>query len=111
MMAHCGPRFREAIADLERQIDELKRLAAERSVDVAEENRSARAQARELRLEIYRNLTPLQRVQVARSARRPFTLDYVRLCFTDWIELHGDRAFRRGRGDRRRLPRASTARR
>jgi acetyl-CoA carboxylase carboxyl transferase subunit alpha len=43
---------------------------------------------------VYQNLTPLQRVQVARHPRRPFTLDYVRLAFTDWIELHGDRAFR-----------------
>src|SRR3712207_336327 len=48
----------------------------------------------DLRTEIYRNLTPLQRVQVARNSRRPFTLDYLRLCFTDFIELHGDRAFR-----------------
>jgi acetyl-CoA carboxylase carboxyl transferase subunit alpha len=47
-----------------------------------------------LRSEIYRNLTPLQRVQVARSARRPFTQDYIDRCFTDWIELHGDRQFR-----------------
>jgi acetyl-CoA carboxylase carboxyl transferase subunit alpha len=44
--------------------------------------------------EIYRNLTPLQRVQVARNSRRPFTLDYMRLAFTDFVELHGDRAFR-----------------
>src|SRR5678816_425082 len=48
----------------------------------------------ELRETIYRNLTPLQRVQVARSNKRPLTDDYLRLCFTDFIELHGDRAFR-----------------
>jgi acetyl-CoA carboxylase carboxyl transferase subunit alpha len=48
----------------------------------------------ELREEIYKSLTPLQRVQVARSNKRPLTEDYLRLCFTDWIELHGDRAFR-----------------
>jgi acetyl-CoA carboxylase carboxyl transferase subunit alpha len=48
----------------------------------------------ELREEIYRSLTPLQRVQVARSNKRPLTEDYLRLCFTDFIELHGDRAFR-----------------
>jgi acetyl-CoA carboxylase carboxyl transferase subunit alpha len=48
----------------------------------------------DLRVEIYRNLSPLQRVLVARHKDRPFTLDYVRLGFTDFIELHGDRAFR-----------------
>jgi acetyl-CoA carboxylase carboxyl transferase subunit alpha len=48
----------------------------------------------ELRAAVYRSLTPLQRVQVARSNKRPLTDDYLRLCFTDFIELHGDRAFR-----------------
>ncbi|AHG90192.1 Acetyl-coenzyme A carboxylase carboxyl transferase subunit alpha [Gemmatirosa kalamazoonensis] len=93
-MATAALDFEKPIADLERRIDELKRLAAEQSVDVHEEIAPLERKLGELRLEIYRNLTPLQRVQVARSARRPFTLDYVRLCFTDWIELHGDRAFR-----------------
>ncbi len=93
-MATAALDFEKPIADLERQIDELKRAAAERSVDVADDLAPLERRLGELRLEIYRNLTPLQRVQVARSNRRPFTLDYVRLCFTDWIELHGDRAFR-----------------
>jgi acetyl-CoA carboxylase carboxyl transferase subunit alpha len=93
-MATAALDFEKPIADLERQIDELKRLAAERAVDVAEEIAPLERKLGELRLEIYRNLTPLQRVQVARSAKRPFTLDYVRLIFTDWIELHGDRAYR-----------------
>ena len=46
-----------------------------------------------LRADIYRNLTPLQRVQVARHPRRPFTLDYLSTIFTDFIELHGDRLY------------------
>jgi acetyl-CoA carboxylase carboxyl transferase subunit alpha len=93
-MATAALDFEKPIAELERQIDELKRLAAERAVDVATEIAPLERKLGDLRLEIYRNLTPLQRVQVARSARRPFTLDYVRLIFTDWIELHGDRAYR-----------------
>jgi acetyl-CoA carboxylase carboxyl transferase subunit alpha len=93
-MATAALDFEKPIAEIERQIDELKRLAAERSVDVAEEIAPLEKKLGDLRLEIYRNLTPLQRVQVARSARRPFTLDYTRLVFTDFIELHGDRAFR-----------------
>jgi acetyl-CoA carboxylase carboxyl transferase subunit alpha len=93
-MATAALDFEKPIAELERQIDELKRLAAERAVDVATEIGPLERKLGDLRLEIYRNLTPLQRVQVARSARRPFTLDYVRHIFTDWIELHGDRAYR-----------------
>src|SRR5215213_1584406 len=86
--------FEKPIAELERQIDELKRLANERTLDVTREIEPLEQKLGQLREEIYKNLTPLQRVQVARHSRRPFTLDYVSLIFTDWIELHGDRAFR-----------------
>jgi len=48
----------------------------------------------ELRRTVYTSLSPLQRVQVARNAKRPFTLDYLQLAFTDFIELHGDRLYR-----------------
>ncbi len=86
--------FEKPIADLERQIDELKRLAGDRQLSVGDEIAPLERKLSELRQEIYRNLTPLQRVQVARSSKRPFTLDYLRLAFTDFIELHGDRLFR-----------------
>src|ERR687889_262647 len=86
--------FEKPIAELERQIDELKRLAGDRQLAVTEEIAPLEKKLGELRAEIYRNLTPLQRVQVARNSRRPFTSDYLQLAFTDFIELHGDRAFR-----------------
>jgi acetyl-CoA carboxylase carboxyl transferase subunit alpha len=86
--------FEKPIAELERQIDDLKHAAEERAVDLSAEIEPLERKLRDLRVEVYQNLTPLQRVQVARHPRRPFTLDYVRLAFTDWIELHGDRAFR-----------------
>jgi acetyl-CoA carboxylase carboxyl transferase subunit alpha len=86
--------FEKPLADLERRIDELKRLADDGKLNVADEIAPLERKLADLRAEVYRNLTPLQRVQVARSARRPFSLDYIRLCFTDFIELHGDRAFR-----------------
>ena len=86
--------FEKPIVELEKQIDELKKLAGERQLDVVEEIVPLERKLIELREEIYRNLTPLQRVQVARSNKRPLTDDYLRLCFTDFIELHGDRAFR-----------------
>jgi acetyl-CoA carboxylase carboxyl transferase subunit alpha len=86
--------FEKPIVELEKQIDELKRVAAERSLDVTAEVGPLEEKLKTLRKDVYNNLTPLQRVQVARHPKRPFTLDYVKLVFTDWIELHGDRAFR-----------------
>jgi acetyl-CoA carboxylase carboxyl transferase subunit alpha len=93
-MATATLEFEKPIFELEKQIDDLKRLADERQLDVATEIASLQQNLVELRAEIYRTLTPLQRVQVARSNKRPLTEDYLHLCFTDFIELHGDRAFR-----------------
>ncbi|HEX6600212.1 MAG TPA: acetyl-CoA carboxylase carboxyltransferase subunit alpha [Gemmatimonadaceae bacterium] len=93
-MATATLEFEKPIFELEKQIDDLKRLAGERQLDVATEIASLEQNLVELREEIYRHLTPLQRVQVARSNKRPLTEDYLQLCFTDFIELHGDRAFR-----------------
>jgi acetyl-CoA carboxylase carboxyl transferase subunit alpha len=85
--------FEKPILELERRLEELKTLAAEGQLEVNDEIAPLERKLSELRGEVYRTLTPIQRVQVARSPRRPFTLDYVKLAFTDWIELHGDRAF------------------
>jgi acetyl-CoA carboxylase carboxyl transferase subunit alpha len=93
-MATATLDFEKPIVELEKQIDELRRLAGDRQLDVAEELAPLERKLSELRDEIYRNLSPLQRVQVARSNKRPMTDDYLRVCFTDFIELHGDRAFR-----------------
>jgi acetyl-CoA carboxylase carboxyl transferase subunit alpha len=86
--------FEKPLVEVEKQIDDLRKLAAEREISVDAEIAPLEKQLGELRRSIYANLTPIQRVQVARSPRRPFTLDYIRLAFTDWIELHGDRAYR-----------------
>jgi acetyl-CoA carboxylase carboxyl transferase subunit alpha len=86
--------FERPIVDLERQIEELRRLAGDRDLNVTAELAPLEQKLKQLRISIYRDLSPLQRVQVARNAKRPFTLDYIRLAFTDFIELHGDRAFR-----------------
>jgi acetyl-CoA carboxylase carboxyl transferase subunit alpha len=86
--------FEKPIAELERQIEELKKTAGERQVNVAEAIEPLERKLSDLREEVYRNLTPFQRVQVARNSKRPFTADYIKLAFTDFIELHGDRAFR-----------------
>src|SRR5450759_2229858 len=86
--------FEKPIAELERQIDEIKKTAGDSQLSVAEAIEPLERKLEDLREEVYRNLTPFQRVQVARNPRRPFTADYIRLAFTDFIELHGDRAYR-----------------
>jgi acetyl-CoA carboxylase carboxyl transferase subunit alpha len=86
--------FEKPLVEVEKQIDELRKMAVEREISVDAEIAPLEQKLGELRKSIYANLTPIQRVQVARSPRRPFTLDYIRLAFTDWIELHGDRAYR-----------------
>ena len=86
--------FEKPLAELEKQIEEVRRVAEEQKLDVNAQIAPLQAKLGEMRAEVYKNLTPLQRVQVARSGKRPFTLDYLRLAFSDFIELHGDRAFR-----------------
>ncbi len=85
--------FEKPLQELERQIEELKRLGTERDIVVDDELLSLERKLDDLRREIYNSLTPIQRVQVARHPRRPYTLDYLSTIFTDFIELHGDRQF------------------
>ena len=93
-MASPNFEFEKPIFDLERQIEELRKMVGEQALNVTDEISTLEKKLIELRDDIYKSLTPLQRVQVARSNKRPLTDDYLRLCFTDFIELHGDRAFR-----------------
>ena len=85
--------FEKPLLELERQIEELQRLGEERGIDVAGEMDGLQRKLESLRGEIYGNLSPIQRVTVARHPRRPYTLDYLSTIFTDFIELHGDRLF------------------
>jgi acetyl-CoA carboxylase carboxyl transferase subunit alpha len=86
--------FEKPLLELEKQIDELKRLGEERELDVEGELQGLQSKLEQLRAEIYQSLSPMQRVMVARHPRRPYTLDYLSTIFTDFIELHGDRLFR-----------------
>jgi acetyl-CoA carboxylase carboxyl transferase subunit alpha len=83
--------FEEPLAVLHKEIEAIglmpKTPERERSIE------TLRRRAEELRIEIYKNLTPWQRVLVARHPNRPNTLDYVERLFTDYTELHGDRRF------------------
>jgi acetyl-CoA carboxylase carboxyl transferase subunit alpha len=82
---------------LEKEVDDLKLLAGNEDADAELER--LREQVAELRKEFYAHLGPWQRAQIARHAQRPYLTDYIPLLFTDFIELHGDRAF----GDDRAL--------
>ena len=86
--------FERPLLELERQIEEMKRVTGDSAVDVSKELAALERKLAELRGDIYKNLTPMQRVQVARHPKRPYTLDYVNTVFTDFVELHGDRLFR-----------------
>src|SRR6188508_1915183 len=85
--------FEKPLAELERQVEELRRISDERGMDVADEVGTLETKLATMREEIYRALTPMQRVQVARHPRRPYALDYLSSIFTDFIELHGDRLY------------------
>jgi acetyl-CoA carboxylase carboxyl transferase subunit alpha len=86
--------FERDIIELQKQIDSLVRSAEEKGIDVSSEVRVLGRKLEVLKEEIFRNLTPLEQVHVARHPRRPHTLDYVSRLFTHWVELFGDRAFR-----------------
>ncbi len=86
--------FEKPLEELQRQIDRLRQLASERQLDVEGEIAPLERKLAELKREIYANLTPMQRVQVARHPRRPYTLDYIDRAFTDFVELKGDRLYR-----------------
>jgi acetyl-CoA carboxylase carboxyl transferase subunit alpha len=82
------------LARLEQQIRQLREVAAQHDLDVDDEVRLLEDKAVRLREESYRNLTAVERVQLARHPKRPFTLDYIDRTFSDFIELHGDRSYR-----------------
>ena len=86
--------FEKAIAEVEEQIGKLQELARERGIDVSSELRSLERKLDTMKRDVYRNLTPIERVMVARHPGRPYSLDYLSMIFSDFIELHGDRAFR-----------------
>ncbi len=85
--------FEKPIVELEKKIDDLKKHSKASSFDMDAEVRSMEEKIAGLRTEIYSNLTAWQRVQIARHIARPFFLNYLELCFTDFVELHGDRLF------------------
>ena len=92
----AGPHleFERDIIDIQDQIQKLQDQARNRGIDVSAEMEVLQRKLEILRRDTYQNLRPMEQVQVARHPQRPYTLDYLRMAFTDFMELHGDRAFR-----------------
>ena len=86
--------FEKSIIDLEKKIDELKKIATSKEISLSEEIKKLEAKVEEKRKEVYEKLTPWQRTQIARHINRPRSLDYINLIFEEFIELHGDRCYK-----------------
>ncbi len=85
--------FEKPIVELEEKLDDLRRHGRENNVNLDPEVRRMEIKIEETKRNVYSTLTAWQRVQIARHTARPFTLDYLQLSFTDFVELHGDRRF------------------
>ena len=89
----AGLDFEKPIVELEKKIQELKNFISEKKIDLSSEVRRLEDKLQHLKKETYNSLTAWQRVQLARHPQRPYTLDYLNILMSDFIELHGDRAF------------------
>src|SRR4249920_1299716 len=85
--------FEKPLRELEKQLDTLHQQSLENNIDMSAELTAIEEKIETTKKDIYTNLTPWQRVQVARHPKRPYSLDYVRLMCEDFHELHGDRQF------------------
>jgi acetyl-CoA carboxylase carboxyl transferase subunit alpha len=85
--------FEKPIEDLESKIEELRRVSDGKDIDISSEIKKLDKKIRDLRSEIFSSLTPWQKTMVARHPDRPYTLDYINMIATDFVELHGDRRF------------------
>ncbi|MUK86871.1 acetyl-CoA carboxylase carboxyl transferase subunit alpha [Ornithinibacillus sp. L9] len=85
--------FEKPIVNLKEKIAELKKFTDDSEIDLSEEIITLEKRLAILEDDIYGNLKPWQRVQMARHQERPTTLDYINELFTDFVEFHGDRSF------------------
>lgn len=92
--------FEKPIAEMERELEKLRAKSDSQNIDLSSQITEMEEKLSLTRNEIYYNLSPWQRVQIARHVQRPYMLDYVSLAFTDFVELHGDRHI----GDDKSMP-------
>ncbi|MCX5695402.1 MAG: acetyl-CoA carboxylase carboxyltransferase subunit alpha [Candidatus Omnitrophica bacterium] len=89
----AGLDFEKPIAELEKKIQELRHFVSDKKIDLSSEVKRLEDKLEHLKKDTYTNLSAWQRVQLARHPQRPYTLDYINLFITDFIEIHGDRHF------------------
>ncbi len=85
--------FEKPIVELEKKIREMKEFSSDGGLELNSEIVALERKLEKLQTEIFSKLTRWQRVQLARHPKRPYSLDYIQLIFTDWVELHGDRGY------------------
>lgn len=89
----AGLDFEKPIVELEKKIQELRHFVSDKKIDLSSEVRRLEDKLEHLKKDTYINLSAWQRVQLARHPQRPYTLDYINLIMSDFIEIHGDRLF------------------
>ena len=89
----AGLDFEKPIVELEKKIQELRQFIVDKKIDLSSEVKKLEDKLEHLKKDTYSNLSAWQRVQLARHPQRPYTLDYINMLTTDFIELHGDRLF------------------
>lgn len=85
--------FEKPLRELVKQLDELRQRSIETNVDLADEIRAIEKKIETMQRDIYSNLSPWQKVQIARHPKRPYALDYIAAICEDFQEFHGDRQF------------------
>jgi acetyl-CoA carboxylase carboxyl transferase subunit alpha len=85
--------FEKPVTELKTKIEELKKFTVDKGIDLSGEILKLEERLEQLENDIYGNMKPWDRVQIARHSERPTTLDYISYMFTDFIELHGDRLY------------------
>ena len=88
-----GLDFEKPILELEKKIEELRSFTAKEDIDLSSEIKKLEQRLEKVKHEVFNNLTPWQRVQLSRHPKRLYTLDYIDLMMTDFVELHGDRYY------------------
>jgi acetyl-CoA carboxylase carboxyl transferase subunit alpha len=93
-MTNLALEFEKPLVELEKRIEDLRQFGLKKGIDLSDEIAILEKKANALRKEIFENLTPWQRIMIARHPKRPTALEYIHLIFDEFIELHGDRTFR-----------------
>ena len=88
-----GLDFEKPILELERKVQELKAYSSDKKMDLSSEIKRLEEKLEKLKSATYQGLSPWHRVQLARHPQRPYTLDYIAMIMTDFMEIHGDRLF------------------